>query len=324
MTDKTEGKNGKGRGPEDGSYSFLRRTRADSPTSADAPIIGNGSRGSGRDGKSGGSGGDSGSESGSGGGERVAGASEPESGASGGDSGSGGDRGEPTADSRGGSGGIRSGRHNRACSCQRCRNRRAARGEPEPGAYTDDGTENGTQVRAERIRQGVPREVDFSAIFPGVATGQRIKVEDLFATGIYSLYKLPVIMGYGEHWELAKEESKQLGSALKTALETLPEERVKKWVKRGERILPWFSLIAIAGILTYPRVQLTREMVRKERHAKVFNIDGTPREPARPVSVEGANASGPPDQPVSRDGAKQPGHTYSGGKDIPLDFVIPD
>lgn len=328
-TEKGSAENG---GSSDG-YSFLKRKRdtGSEPKPNDSGSDRDRQSGAGSDASG------SGSEASGSGSESDTGASEVTRGIAGGDSASSGDSRESTASSGTGSGGIgdsggesgrdklRSGRHSRACSCVRCRNRRSQRGEPEPEHYTDDGTETGQHKRQERATQDLPKPVDFDSIFGGSSTGQRIRADDLLAWSFVMLFKFPKFAGYGEHWELSKEESKQLGSTLKQCLETIPEERKRKVIKRVENFAPWVALVAFGGIMVYGRVIITQEMMRKERHGRVYNIkDAEMPIPSAPETTEDMNAERANNAAATGYIGKQPGSTFSGGKDLPLPFRIPE
>lgn len=335
MVDKSEKKgNAQDGGISDG-YSFLKRKRSASVNGLEPD-----SSGSNRDRESGGTSepsgegsasGSIGSESGSTNNtERI---DETPGGIADGNSGIGGDDRKPSASDGSGSGGIggsggeklRSGRHSRACSCIRCRDRRSKRGETEPEIYTDDGSETGYQKRTERARQDIPREVDFDSIFGGSGSGQKIRVDDLLAWSFVMLFKFPKFAGYGEHWELSKDESKQLGSTLKQCLETIPEEKKRKVMKRVENFAPWVALVAFGGIMVYGRVIITQEMMRTDRHKRVYNIkDAEVPVTSAPVAMEDLNAETANNQNAKGYSGKQPGATFSGGKDLPLPFRIPE
>lgn len=154
-------------------------------------------------------------------------------------------------------------------------------------------------------------------------TGTRIKIDDLLAYAFVVSYKLPAMAGYGEHWELSKEESRQLGSTLKACLESLPEERKRRITKRVENFLPWIALVAFGGLMTYQRVMITRMMLERERHARRYNMGPKVAETASPETRD-MNAQGPLESDVPRSDGHQPGFTFSGGHDLPLPFVVPE
>jgi hypothetical protein len=153
-----------------------------------------------------------------------------------------------------------------------------------------------------------------------MASGQRVKMDDILAYGFVMAYKVPVLMGYGAHWELAKEEAKQLGSTLKACLETLPEERKRKIMKRVENYVPWCALVAFAGIMTYGRYAITRELMRIQRHERQFNVRDIRSAPTPAGETDGPK--GTPDASVKGNDKGGSSRDWSGGKDLPFDFPI--
>lgn len=104
-------------------------------------------------------------------------------------------------------------------------------------------------------------------------------------------YRVPQLMGLGDHWPLAEFEARQMGRALEGCIKALPQKSKANTVKVLSRWLPWISLITTGYIVTMPRIMITT-MGRRGSRGDAQSTHG-PAAPGRDVREPGASPDGP-------------------------------
>lgn len=160
----------------------------------------------------------------------------------------------------------------------------------------------GTGARDEEreSEEDSPRiDFDFSSLF----SGDELKgplLGSLLDMPLQLLFEAPMLFGAGDYWPLDPVEQKILSKALKNAINSLPAAQKKKWIQFEKKKLPWLSLIAVAVILTKPRLQMLREEYRNARNEKKANTIQRPTHQASEQSVREAGNTTASENDVSR------------------------
>lgn len=77
-----------------------------------------------------------------------------------------------------------------------------------------------------------------------------------------TFFKVPSLAGFGEHWELSREEIREIGEATDLLLKSLPARERTKFVKQLAKYIPIISFSSTLLMITYPRVNRTMEVLR--------------------------------------------------------------
>lgn len=157
------------------------------------------------------------------------------------------------------------GRHFKNCGCSKCiakrnsssDNRQEASGAGETGASPEYETEG-------KFSQGNPATAveDFSGLFAPIGKGKKPKLSDALGK-MYSLVYGLAAIGGGPHWTLSNSEADSLGNVTEATIASMSTGNKKKMQAQLEKYLPPVALLGTAFIITYPRIQLTREMRRQ-------------------------------------------------------------
>ncbi len=73
-----------------------------------------------------------------------------------------------------------------------------------------------------------------------------------------AVYRVPQVLGMGDHWPLAPHEAQALGKATDNLIRSIPRGRRSALAKQIMRLLPWISFAATVYIITYPRVVVSQ------------------------------------------------------------------
>lgn len=73
------------------------------------------------------------------------------------------------------------------------------------------------------------------------------------------LYRIPYLLGHGEHWPLHEREARVLAERTERLIKALPKRTANKWLKAVDKHLPGVSLVAAAATISAPRVIETME-----------------------------------------------------------------
>lgn len=79
------------------------------------------------------------------------------------------------------------------------------------------------------------------------------------------VFHLPVVIGWGKHWDLSDEENDEISTCVKDVLEAFPSENTKQFILAFEKYVSLLTLgITIFGIMK-PRMLLTAAIVKEKK-----------------------------------------------------------
>lgn len=147
------------------------------------------------------------------------------------------------------------------------------------GTSSGDGGRNDTTGGAETIPESTqadaPRFVEFDNVVnfdPKKKRGRppknRLDSTGVGADLVQAGFKLPMYLGYGEHWPVTNEQARDLVNAYSRAFATLPKTTQTLLFEKMGNVWPWVLAAMVSANVLVPRLQMSVEFYDEARADK--------------------------------------------------------